>query len=44
MNSHPVCSQCARTDLLLMTMIWTLTHVAESDMWFKNKIILAQGE
>ena len=25
MNNHPVCSQSTRTDLLLMTMIWTLT-------------------
>ena len=25
MNSHPVCSHSTRTDLLLMTMIWTLT-------------------
>ena len=25
MNNHPVCSHSTRTDLLLMTMIWTLT-------------------
>ena len=25
MNSHPVCSHSTRTDLLLMTLIWTLT-------------------
>ena len=25
MNNHPVCSQSTRTNLLLMTMIWTLT-------------------
>ena len=25
MNSHPICSHSTRTDLLLMTMIWTLT-------------------
>ena len=25
MNNHPVCSQSTRTNLLLLTMMWTLT-------------------
>ena len=35
--------RATRTDLLLMTMIWTPNTVAESDMSLKSKIILEQG-
>ena len=31
-NEQPVCSHSTRTDLLLMTMIWTLNTVTESDL------------
>ena len=40
MNNHPVCSYSTRTDLLLMTMIWTLMTVAESEMSLKSWSIL----
>ena len=39
MNNHPVCSQSTRTNLLLMTMMWTDT-VAESDMSLKSRSFL----
>ena len=37
---HPVCAQSTRTDLLLMTMIWTLDTDAESDMSLKSRSFL----
>ena len=43
MNNHPVCSQSTRTNLLLMTMIWTLTRRRIRHVVI-IQIILAQGQ
>ena len=40
MNNHPVCSQSTRTNLLLMTMIWTLTPSQNSDMSLLSRSFL----
>ena len=42
-NNHPVCTQSTRTNLLLMTMIWTLTRTKNQTVVI-IQIILAQGE
>ena len=40
MNSHPVCSHSTRTDLLLMTMIWTLTPSQNQKCRLKSRSFL----
>ena len=44
MNNHPVCSHSTRTELLLMTTIWTLTLSQRNRHVVQIQIILAQGE
>ena len=40
MSNHPACSQSTQTDLSLMTMIWTLTPVTESDLSLNSQSFL----